>query len=334
MARIVEAKRTSTVVIPTRDRLPLLREAVATVLAQDLPAWELVIVDDASSDGTWEWVETLADDRVRGIRLDDRIERSAARNRGLAEASASTVLFLDDDDRLRPSALRQLSGALERAPRAVAAFGGKEVFDGTGQRKRIPHPRIPLVRSVWDEVMAGWMFVSGQVLLRTDVVRAVAGWDEALTVAEDQDLWLRAIGQQRVALVPTVVLEQRTRPDGVDANDVEEEVRRRVISDLAPDECPRAERLMQARRRLRAAGQSFDEERFRDATTSLIAATRAAPSLLSSPIWGPAIVLSTAKGAAAAVLPGAAGTKARRAVKQVRARLGRNPAEPGFPPRR
>lgn len=322
-----------TVVIPTRDRLLLLREAVASVQLQDLPSWEVVVVDDASSDGTSAWVGGLGDSRVRCVRVDTRVERSAARNLGLAEAQAPTVLFLDDDDRLRQSALRHLSRALERAPGAVAAFGAKEVFDGSGHHKRIPHPRAPFVRSVWDDVMAGWMFVSGQVLLRTDAVREAGGWDEDLVVSEDQDLWLRVLGRRPAALVPAVVLEQRTRPEGVDASAVEEEVRARVVNGLAAADRRRAARLIEARRLLGDAGRAFDDERFGDATKALTAAARSAPSLLLSPIWGPQLVLSTAKGAAAAVLPGPAGTWARRAVNGVRTRAHRNPVEPRVPPR-
>jgi glycosyltransferase involved in cell wall biosynthesis len=311
--------------------LPLLREAVASVLSQDWGSWELIVVDDASSDGTSEWIGGLGDSRVHGVRLDTRVERSAARNRGLAETTAPAVLFLDDDDRLRPSALRRLSHALERAPQAVAAFGAKEVFDGTGQRKRIPHPRLPLVRPVWDDVMAGWMFVSGQVLLRTDAVRAAAGWDEDLVVSEDQDLWLRAIGQRPAVLVPGVVLEQRTRAEGVDASATEEEVRDRVVNDLPAGDRARAARLIEARRHLRHAARAFDEDRFSAATRALANATRAAPSLLLSPIWGPQLALSTIKAATAAVLPGDAGGRARQAVRGLRGRLGRNPLEPRPP---
>ena len=332
MARTVVVQGTVAVVIPTRDRLPLLREAVVSVLAQDVASWELIVVDDASSDGTAEWVAGLGDERVRAVRNEAQVERSATRNRGLAEAGAPFVLFLDDDDRLRPSALRRLSHALERAPEAVAAVGAKEVFDGTGQRKRIPHPRLPLVRSVWEDVMAGWMFVSGQVLLRTDAVRAVGGWDEDLVVGEDQDLWLRVPGKRPAVMVPSVVLDQRTRREGVDADDVEEAVRARVVNDLPAADRPRAARLIEARRHLRAAGRAFDDDRFGAATAALLAAARAAPSLLASPIWGPQLVLSTAKGATGAALPGAAGQTARRAVKRARTRLGRNPVEPRLPP--
>ena len=322
-----------TVVVPTRDRLPLLREATASVLAQDWAAWELVVVDDASSDGSADWIESLTVEQIRVVRLDTHAERSAARNRGLAAATAPTVLFLDDDDRLRPSALRVLSSALERHPDAAATIGAKVVFDGAGHRKRIPHPRVRLLRPVWEEVMAGWMFVSGQMLLRTETVRAAGGWNEDLKVAEDQDLWLRVPGRRPAVLVPAVVLEQRSRPEGaVGADEIERQVRERAMAQLGLDDRRRATRLVEARHHLRDAGHAFEDERFAAATAALVRASSAAPSLLTSPIWGPQLVLSTAKGAAAAALPGPAGTWARRTVKAARNRLGRNPVEAGVRP--
>ena len=143
-------------------------------------------------------------------------------------------------------------------------------------------------------------------------------------MAEDQDLWLRVPGMRPAAMVPAVVLEQRTRPEGVDADEIEEEVRARVVNELPAGERPRAFRLIEARRRLRSAGRAFSDERFGDATGELVGAARAAPSLLASPIWGPQLALSTAKGVGGVVFPGA-----RRGVKRVRTRLGHNPREPG-----
>ena len=297
--------------------------------AQDWWSWEVVVVDDASSDGTGAWLDDIRDPRVRTVRLDAPVERSAARNRGLAQARAPFVLFLDDDDRLRPSALRRFANAVERAPEVAAAFGAKVVFDGTGHRKRIPHPRVPLVRRVWDDVMAGWMFVSGQVLLRTEAVRDAGGWDEQLTVSEDQDLWLRVLARRPAALVPSVVLEQRTRAGGVDAGAVEEEVRARVAAQLPLEDRARATRLIEARRRLRAAAVAFEGDRYGQATAELVAAVEAEPRLLTSPVWGPQVVLSATKAATAAALPGRTGARARHAVRRMRTRLRRNPIEPG-----
>jgi hypothetical protein len=82
-----------TVVIPTRNRLRLLREAIESVERQSLSEWELVVVDDASEDDTPTWLEGQRNPRIRRVRLDEHSERSAARNRGLREARGETVLF-------------------------------------------------------------------------------------------------------------------------------------------------------------------------------------------------------------------------------------------------
>src|SRR5687767_3710461 len=101
-----------TVVIPTRNRLGYLQEAIHSVEQQTFADWRLVIVDDASEDGTWSWLQTRTDDRVRAVRLESHGERSAARNRGLDETETPLLLFLDDDDRLAPQALEVLAAEL------------------------------------------------------------------------------------------------------------------------------------------------------------------------------------------------------------------------------
>ena len=77
---------------------------------------------------------------------------------------------------------------------------------------------------------------------------------------------------------------------------------------------------------------AFADERFGDATSELVGAARSAPTLLGSPIWGPQLILSLSKAAAAAALPGSAGRRVRQRIKQARTRMGRNPVEPEVPP--
>jgi hypothetical protein len=118
----------------------------------------------------------------------------------------------------------------------------------------------------------------------------------------------------------------------VGAGDAEVAVRERALSRVDEPRRRQAARLVAARRQLRAAGQAFEDERFGPATAALARAVAAAPGLLRSPIWGPQLVLSGAKGAAAAVLPGPVSRWGRGAVKRARTRLGRNPVEPGVRP--
>src|SRR5439155_19601878 len=104
------------VVIPTRNRLGFLQEAVESVRRQTYANWELIVVDDASEDGTWVWLCSLNDLRIRTFRLEHRSERSIARNQGLSKARGEFALFLDDDDLLHSRALKRLTKALHRRP--------------------------------------------------------------------------------------------------------------------------------------------------------------------------------------------------------------------------
>ena len=71
---------TISVITPTHNRVGFLRQAVASVAAQSLEQWEMIVADDASEDGTWEYLQSLKETRVRSLRMEGHRERSAARN--------------------------------------------------------------------------------------------------------------------------------------------------------------------------------------------------------------------------------------------------------------
>jgi hypothetical protein len=113
----------ASVVIPTRNRLAYLREAVQSVLIQSHPEIELIVVDDASTDGTSDWLLSQADGRLKTILVKERRERSAGRNLGLAQTRGEWVLFLDEDDKLELGALRVLLEAAHQEPGLVGVSG-------------------------------------------------------------------------------------------------------------------------------------------------------------------------------------------------------------------
>ena len=227
------------VVIPTRNRLPLLKEAVSSVVNQSLLNWEAIVVDDCSTDSTWSWLSEVNDTRLRAIRLDAPSERSAARNSGLQEARGEFVVFLDDDDRLMPHALQYLLNWFVRQPEVIAVVGAKRHFDDRGHRRRCPHPVVPIKKLMWEEAVLGWGPQFAQCAIRSDTLRDLGGWDSGLVVAEDYALWLRLTRVGAAMLVPRVVLEYRAhggqwRPS--DALSVEDGLRARILKDVAPDE--------------------------------------------------------------------------------------------------
>src|SRR5437899_643019 len=98
-----EASPKISIIVPTRDRRALLRETVSSVIRQTYRNWELVIVDDRSSDGTAEMVRGLSRDdaRIRFLALEhSKTGAPAARNQGMRESTGDLVIFLDSDDLL------------------------------------------------------------------------------------------------------------------------------------------------------------------------------------------------------------------------------------------
>jgi glycosyltransferase involved in cell wall biosynthesis len=191
-----------TVVIPTKDRWPVLRRALRAVLLQDAPGVDVdvVVVDGASSDGTAARLRGLGDPRVRVLEEEPR-GVSRARNAGIEAARGRWVAFLDDDDLWAPSKLRSQLAALARDPGATwSCTGAVRVHDGL--RLGGPEP-TPVGGDVVPALLRGNAVPAGasSVVARTDVVRELGGFDPALSNAADWDMWLRLATTGRLAAV-------------------------------------------------------------------------------------------------------------------------------------
>jgi hypothetical protein len=316
------------VVIPTRNRRHAVERAIHSVRAQALGEWELVVVDDASNDETPGFLGRLNDPRIRVERLREHGERSVARNRGLDLVHAPGVLFLDDDDELLPDALVVLSATLARHPSACAAVGAV-VHEVDGVRRRTSFPKRAVVMDVRLELLAGWVGLGGQSLMRTDYVRAVGGWREDLSVAEDQELWLRLCARGPVAIVPDTVLIHR--PHGLKGDDPGgRDVERGVVADHlsgAPAWGTRASRAARAREHLRDADIGFQRGAYRFALWATIRGIAAAPFLLGSRLVGPAIARGLVNALVAGLLPRGATEGLRTARRRRRERSSASEAE-------
>lgn len=322
-----------TVVIPTRNRVGFLSEAVESIRRQSLSTWQVVVVDDASDDGSAAQAQHLVGDdpRMRLLALEQHVERGRARNLGLAAATGRFVLFLDDDDRLLPRALEQLVAALDRQPDATVAIGARRAFDNRGQVRRAPHPRLRVRASLVSELLLGWLTawvaVPGQFLIRTELLRAIGGWNETMVVAEDQELLLRLTLCRPAVLVPQAVLEYRLhdaqwRP--ADVREQEEQFRReiaRVVQDRGID----GPSLLRAGELLREADQRYDRFEYRTALRLLFRSAVTSPRILTSPAIAPPFLHLCVKSAVGALLGSSGATLVRTGRGRVRRRLSRAP---------
>ena len=307
-----------TVVVPTRNRLHLLREAVASVQSQTLADWELLVVDDASEDGTLAWLDGLTDSRIRPLALERHSERTVARNRGLAAARGAEIVFLDDDDRLFPDALALLSGALARHPDTIAAVGAAIRFAPDGGRERARHPRRPFVRRVWRDVLGGWDSGSGQALFHVEPLRRVGGWNEELTYWELGDLWMRVATAGAVAFVPAPVLELRLH-QGQTPPPPADDRRERFLDHLDRGDRLEGQRIVRARADVIAGDSARLRAEYATALACYLRAVRAAPVLARSPLTRPDLLGNIATVAARALL----GRHGRAAARSVRGAIAR-----------
>lgn len=203
------AEPTITVVIPTHNRCELLKETISSVFSQTFNNWELIVVDDASEDSTWSWLQGINDTRIKSFRFAQNSERSKARNKGLQAAKGEFILFLDDDDLLPKRALQTHIEALERNPSVIASIGGHTTFFESGSHLTRRIVRHNTVRHIWQDLLFGWKAVSGMCLLEVRSVKSVGGWDESRIFAEDQELFLRLTRLGPIALLPDIVLQRR-----------------------------------------------------------------------------------------------------------------------------
>ena len=104
------------IVLPTWNRCAFLAEAVGSVVSQRIPDWELVIVDDGSTDGTGAWLASLDDSRIRVLQTrpgETGTGVAGTRNLGARKAQGEWICFLDDDDRLHSATLAHLHATIE-----------------------------------------------------------------------------------------------------------------------------------------------------------------------------------------------------------------------------
>jgi glycosyltransferase involved in cell wall biosynthesis len=180
------------VIITTHNRAGLLRNAVASVLAQSFQDFEIIIVDDASSDATQAVIANCSEARIRYLRHAKNRGEAACRNTGVDHATGDYIAFLDDDDTWLPEKLAMQVEALDRCrPRVGGIYTGYHRVDiETGQimatiaaEKR---------GNIYGDLRAqNWVGSPSAVLLRRECFNKVGRFDEKIKFGVDYDMWIR-----------------------------------------------------------------------------------------------------------------------------------------------
>lgn len=209
------------IVMPVYNRAGVVGRAVASVLAQDFPYFELIVVDDGSTDGTAAAVEAFADPRVRLIRRATNVGGNAARNLGITAAAAPLVAFLDSDDAFLPHKLRYLAGYFEARPEIEALIDSFEIRYPPSMGKR----DVACVNPVLDDngeieraIFARRLFKATPAIAVRRAAALRAGlFDETLRRRQDFDFVLRLLRTARCATTDARLWVKSWSPDAVSA---------------------------------------------------------------------------------------------------------------------
>jgi glycosyltransferase involved in cell wall biosynthesis len=206
------------IVMPCFNAAAHLPASVGSVLAQTFSGWELIAVDDGSSDATLDWLQAQTDERIRPIAQANQ-GVSAARNAGLAAARGHYVAFLDADDTWADNFLDRMQAALQRHPDAVLAYCGWQNLGLPGGRGE---PFVPPDYETPDKAEA--LFASCRwpihaALVKREAVLAANGFDPALKNAEDYALWLQVAMPAPIVRVPEVLAFYHFHGDGQASGD-------------------------------------------------------------------------------------------------------------------
>lgn len=193
------------VVLPTYNREALLRQAVASVLAQTFTDWELIVADDGSTDGTRAWLEGLDDQRIRPLFLEHSGTPTRPRIAAVAAARGEWIGFLDSDDLWLPAKLATQLAQLADRPTCRWSYTGYRHVNAQGDPipPRPPRPFVPHSGWILEPLLryeaAAWIVTW---LVRRSLLEEAGGFDPAFDMRSDFELALRLAARSEAHAVP------------------------------------------------------------------------------------------------------------------------------------
>ena len=244
------------IIIPTRDRVKLLPQSVASCLAQTFNGLEVVIVDDASSDGTGDWVRSQKDPRIVYIRQDQQRGMAASLNTGFKAARGQYLTWTSDDDYYSSTdALRIMTDFLDVEPTVDFVYAHYDRVDETG--KFIGEARVEEPPLLDRDNYVGHCF-----LYRRGVYEAVGDYSPEAFLIEDYDYWLRVRERFVMKRIPERLYSHRMHPQSLTMTYRVEQVQA-MVAKARKKYIPAwkqhfflAETHYHARRRIKAAGNA------------------------------------------------------------------------------
>ena len=207
-----------TAIIPTRDRVEMLKRAVTSASNQAAVKAEIIVVDDGEQclkgSAVYSW---LCDHNVRYFYTGGSCGGGFARNLGVEHAQGDLIAFLDDDDRWYESKLQKQRAAMQDEAVGIC-YTGVHVQKGDSVRYTLHYPRFEdHYKSIMEKNFIG---TTSSVMIRKSILMKIGGFDPALPALQDYDLYIRILQQSRALWIhePLTIYNDHTIPDKVSGN--------------------------------------------------------------------------------------------------------------------
>jgi glycosyltransferase involved in cell wall biosynthesis len=213
------------IIIPAYNSMHFLPKTIDSVLAQTFEDYEVIVVNDGSSDGIEYWAKQITNSRIKFIAQENQ-GQSIARNTGLTYAEGEYIAFLDSDDLWAPTKLEKQVGVLEKYPEVgfvhtwVALIDTKGRFLGKVWRSTIDG-------DAWAKLIEGNIIACGSVpMIRRSCIETVGLFQKLPFCCEDWDMWLRIAEKYQFKVVREILVYYRENPVSLSRSKLNEPVKR------------------------------------------------------------------------------------------------------------
>ncbi|WAL62604.1 glycosyltransferase family 2 protein [Thermocoleostomius sinensis] len=204
------------VIVPTYNSIAYLPETIESILQQTFTDFEVLIVDDGSTDQTVAWAKQIVDPRVRVI-MQPNQGVSVARNTGILQAQGEYVAFLDADDTWNHSKLEQQVYYLDTHPKIGWVHSWVSLIDA--QSQPIGKPLISSAEGqIWEELLIRNAIACCSVMVRRSCFSVAGLFDPNIRSAEDWELWIRLAFHYPIGLIKEPLARYRVLPTSKSKN--------------------------------------------------------------------------------------------------------------------
>lgn len=194
------------VIIPAYNRKQFLKIALASVSAQTFDDYEIILVDDGSTDGTGEMIEEMrseAQGSIKNIKYFRKENKgpASARNFGIKQAAGEFICFLDSDDRFRSDKLKTSYEFIQKYPK-YKIFHTEEIWYRNGAHLPQKNYHKKPSGDVFKNAVKMCSISISTAVIKKDIFEEIGIFDEIMPACEDYDFWLRATNRYKVFLIP------------------------------------------------------------------------------------------------------------------------------------